>query len=322
MKNPGKKNPMQVTLIFNPTAGKTDKSPKQLVQILVEMQKHNLQPEVHVWDSAEGMKAAVKRALKDGTRLVVASGGDGTIDSVAAELAGTHLTLGILPTGTANNLAINLRIPRNLDEAVAVLREGRRIKIDMGRVRAGGVKQNFLEMATLGLVSDIFPPADDFRRGELLKAGEVISTFADASPSLVTLEMDNKKPVGLSAFSVVVANMPYIARHFRINRTVSFRDGKLNVFVFTELSKVGLLNYAIRYLSGEINDETVKHFRVQRVKITTHPPMGANADGQPLRSGPLYIKVQPAALRVMANTVKGTGPSRSQVPKLIKEENG
>ncbi len=317
-----KKKPLRVKLIFNPTAGKTGKSPRQLMDILAHMQKHNMHPEVHIWDDEAGMKTLIKRALKDGTQLIVASGGDGTIDSVAAELAGTHLTLGILPTGTANNLAINLRIPRNLDEAVAVLREGRRVKIDLGHARGGGTKRYFLEMATFGLISDIFPPADDFRRGEILKAGEVISTFAASTPSLVTLEMDHKKPVSLSAFSVVVANMPYIGRNFRINRTVSFRDGKLNVFVFTELSKIGLLNYAIRYLSGEINDETVKHFRVRRVKISTLPQMGTNADGRPLPASQIRIKVQPEALRVMANTVKGTGPRRREVAELTKMDNG
>lgn len=313
---------MRVKLIFNPTAGKTDKSPRQLVEILTQMQLHNMQPEVHMLENEAGIKAVIKRALLDGTRLIVASGGDGTIDSVASQLAGTPLTLGILPTGTANNLAINLRIPRNLDEAVAVLRAGRRVKIDLGVVHSGGTKRHFLEMATFGLISDIFPPADDFRRGEFLKAGEVISTFAASTPSLVTLDMDHKKTVSLSAYSVVVANMPYIGRNFRINRTVSFRDGLLNVFVFTELSKVGLLNYAIRYLGGEINDESVKHFRVRRVKISTLPQMGINADGRTLPAGQIRIKVQPEALRVMAKTNIGTGPQRSKVAKLIKETNG
>jgi diacylglycerol kinase (ATP) len=317
-----KKKPLHLKLIFNPTAGKTGKSPRQLIEILTQMQKHNLVPEVHIWDDEAGMKAVVKRALKDGTQLIVASGGDGTIDSVAAELAYTHLTLGILPTGTANNLAINLRIPRNLDEAVAVLRDGRRVKIDLGRVRAGTTKRYFLEMATFGLLSDIFPPADDFRRGEVLKAGEVISTFAASTPSLVTLEMDHKKPVSLSAYSVVVANMPYIGRNFRISRTVSFKDGLLNVFVFTDLSKVGLLNYAIRYLSGEINDETVKQFQVRRVKISTLPQMGTNADGRPLPYTQIKINVQPEALRVMANTAKGTGPRRRDLANLTKVNNG
>ena len=322
MSRSGTKKPLRVKLIFNPTAGKAGESPQQLMEILSEMQKHNMQPEVHVWDGEAGMKAVIKRALKDGTRLIVASGGDGTIDSVAAELAGPPLTLGLLPTGTANNLAINLRIPRRLDEAVALLRQGRRVKIDLGYARSGGTKRFFLEMATLGLISDIFPPADDFRRGEILKAGEVISTIAASTPSLVTLEIGQKKPVSLSAYSVVVANMPYIGRNFRINRSVSFRDGLLNVFVFTELSKVGLLNYAIRYLGGEINDESVKHFRVRRVKITTLPQMGANADGRLLPASQIRIRVQPEALRVMANTSNGTGPRRSEVPELIKVEHG
>ncbi|HEX9597692.1 MAG TPA: diacylglycerol kinase family protein, partial [Anaerolineales bacterium] len=322
MSNSDNKKPLRAKLIFNPTAGKADNSPQQLMDILTHMRDHNIWPEVNILEPGKSFKPLIKRAFEDGTRLIVASGGDGTIDSVAAELAGTKLTLGILPTGTANNLAINLRIPRNLDEAVALLREGRQVKIDLGLATSGKTKRYFLELVTLGLLSDIFPPADDFRRGEILKAGEVISTFAASSPSLITLDMDHKKPASLSAYSVVVANMPYIGRNFRMDRKVSFKDSKLDVFVFTELSKVGLLNYAIGYLSGEISDETVKHFRVRSISIRTRPQMAVNADGRPLPAKSIKIKVKPAALRVMAGTDEGHGPRKAEVAELTKVDNG
>lgn len=322
MSNSDNKKALRAKLIFNPTAGKTDNSPRQLMDILTHMRDYNIWPEVNILEPGKSFKPLIERALKDGTRLIVASGGDGTIDSVAADLAGTKLTLGILPTGTANNLAINLRIPRNLDEAVALLREGREVKIDLGLATSGKTKRYFLELVTLGLLSDIFPPADDFRRGEILKAGEVISTFAASSPSLITLDLDHKKPASFSAYSAVVANMPYIGRNFRMDRKVSFKDSKLDVFIFTELSKVGLLNYAIGYLNGEINDETVKHFRVRSVKIRTRPQMAINADGRPLPAKSIKIKVRPAALRVMAGTDEGHGPRRAEVAELTKMNNG
>ena len=303
-------------------AGRPDRSPGQLMEILTHMRDQNIWPEVRILTPGEDLNPLIKQALKDGTRLVVVSGGDGTIDSVAAELAGTPLTLGILPTGTANNLAINLRIPRNLEEAVAVLRAGRRVKIDLGLAKSGKEKRYFLELITLGLLSDIFPPGEEFRRGDLLKAGEVLSTFAASSPSVITLEMDRKKPISLMAYSVVVANMPYVGRNFRMNRSVSFRDSRLDVFVFTELNKIGLLSYAIRYLNGEISDETVKHFSVRNVKINTDPRMAINADGRPLPAGRIRIKVQAEALRVMANTEKGHGPRKAEVVELTKMEHG
>lgn len=314
---------MPVKLIFNPTAGNTDASPLQLVEIITELHKRHMAPEVFIFDGSQDLKAIVKRALQDGTDLIVTSGGDGTIDSVAAELAGTELTLGILPSGTSNNLALNLRIPRNIGEAVDLLRSGVRAKIDMGVARTAKEKSHFLELVTLGLITDIYSPGDDFRRGDVLKAGEVISTFASSSPSLFTLRMDHKEEVSLAAYSLVVTNMPYIGRNFRLDRSVSFRDRRLDVFVFTELNKLGLVNYAIRYLQGEIgDDETVKHFRVKQVKISAKPEMAINIDGRPLAGDVVTIKVKPEALHVMAGTTKGHGPRKAEVPDLIKTTNG
>ena len=313
---------LNAKLIFNPTSGKPGESPDQLLEIITEMQKQRIIPEVHVLQDDNGIHAVVRRALKDGTRLIVASGGDGSVDSVAAAIAGKSLTLGILPTGTSNNLALNLRIPRNMAEAVDILRSGTQVKIDLGAVTSQRKKKYFLEFVSLGLLTDVFPASEDFRRGDLLKAGEFLSTVAASSPSLITLELDKKEQINLAAFSVVVTNMPYIGRNFRIDRSVSFRDRRLDVFVFTELSKMGLLNSAVRYLNGEIHDETVKHFKVKQVRISTRPQMAINVDGQPLPDGVVKIRVQPEALTVMAGSTKGYGPRRREVPELLKVTDG
>lgn len=315
--------PVRAKLVFNPTSGNQGESANQLLEIVAEMQKRQIVPEVFVFEDAAGIRAVVKRALKDGTELIVASGGDGTIDLVAAEIVGTPLTLGILPTGTSNNLALNLRIPRAMSDAVEILRNGQKVKIDSGVARSGNTKRYFLEFVTLGLLTDIFPASDEFRRGDLSKAGEFISTVAASAPSLVTIKLDHKQAQSQAAYSVVVTNMPYIGRNFRIDRSVSFNDNKLDVFLFTELSKTGLVNYAIRYLSGEISDETVLHFTARKVEIATQPHMAINVDGQPLPEGTLKIKVKPEVLQVMAgSTTKGRGPRKHEVAELTKVENG
>jgi YegS/Rv2252/BmrU family lipid kinase len=312
------KKPLRAKFIFNPTAGKENNSPQQLLAILSAMTKYNIVPEVNILDRGEGIKAVIERAKEDGTKLIVASGGDGTVDSVAAELAGTSLTLGILPTGTANNLALNFRIPRDLEQAVALLREGTRVKVDMGKAETKEDERYFMELLTIGLLSDIFPSADDFRHGDLMKAGDVISTFASSTPSEITLELDGHKPKTITAYSVIVTNMPYIGNHFRLSRSVSFRDQKLDVFVFTELSKVRIVNDAIRYMSGEVNDASVKHFRVQKARISSNPPMAINLDGRKLEGVEVKIKAKSKVLHVMAGTEEEFGPPKHEVAELIK----
>ncbi len=317
VKNPKSPRPLRAKLIFNPSSGKTVESANQLLEVVTELQKYNIVPEVYHFDDIEIIRTAVKRAKKDGTELIIASGGDGTVDAVAAEIAGSDLTLGIIPTGTANNLALNLKIARSITDAVSVLRNGTKVKVDLGTVESGGEKRYFLELVTLGLLADIFPSTDQLRRGDFSRAGECVTTFASSTPSLVTLEPDKKETVSIAAYSVVIANMPYIGRNFRLDRKVSFRDDRLDVFVFTALSKFSIAAYAMRYLAGEENDETVKHYSVREVKISAQPDMGNAADGQIMPAGDVKIKVKPEALNVMAATLKSTGPRKREVPELI-----
>jgi len=76
-------------------------------------------------------------------------------------LAGVHATLGVIPIGTQNNTALSLGIPTDIPAAVAILRTGRRIKVDVGMATCGNISTSFLEVCSVGLVSTLFPSADD-----------------------------------------------------------------------------------------------------------------------------------------------------------------
>jgi diacylglycerol kinase (ATP) len=95
----------------------------------------------------------VQDALAQGIRMFVVCGGDGTISAVARTPAGTRATLGIIPIGTRNNTALSLGIPADIPEAIAILRTGRRIKVDVGMATCGRIITPFLEVCTVGLVS-------------------------------------------------------------------------------------------------------------------------------------------------------------------------
>ncbi len=109
----------------------------------------------------------MRNAVKSGIKLIVAAGGDGTIDSVAGAIVGSDAALGIIPTGTRNNVAFNLGIPMDIEKSVALLRWGRRAKIGVGQVHCGHSRHWFLEAVSLGLISDLYPLADDIQHGNL-----------------------------------------------------------------------------------------------------------------------------------------------------------
>lgn len=300
--------PLRAKLIFNAISGRSNESPNQLAEILNEMQNQYILPEVYMVRPDSQVEAVVHSALKGGIKLVVVAGGDGTIDSVVGAMIGSSATLGIIPTGTRNNLAYNLGIPSTIPGAVALLREGRRLKIDVGKMRHGRASRWFLEDATLGLLSDIYPFADSVQHGDLTQIGNLLSTVVSSTPSHLRMILEERKRIDMNAYMVLIANMPYIGPRFQISPDVSWNDNRLDVFVFSDMSKLDLISYAVQSTGGAVEDDRIKHYRVKRVNIHSDPPMPVLADGMLLDPGPVTAEVHPRALAIMggaANTAMG-----------------
>ena len=291
--------PLRAKLIFNAISGRSEESPHQLAEILNEMQKQYILPEVYMVRPDSQVEAVVHSAIKGGIKLVVVAGGDGTIDSVVGAVIGRSATLGIIPIGTRNNLAYNLGIPDTIPGAIALLREGRRLKIDVGKMRHGRASRWFLEDATLGLLSDIYPFADSVQHGDLTQIGNLLSTVVSSTPSHLRMTLEGRKRIDMSAHMVLIANMPYIGPRFQISPDVSWNDNRLDVFVFSDMGKLDLISYAMQSASGAIEDDRVKHYRVKRLKIYSDPPMPVLADGMLLDPGLVTASVHPRALAIM-----------------------
>jgi diacylglycerol kinase family enzyme len=291
--------PLRAKLIFNAISGRSEESPNQLAEILNEMQNQYILPEVYMVRPDSQVEAVVHSAIKGGINLIVVAGGDGTIDSVMGAMIGSSATLGIIPTGTRNNLAFNLGVPSTIAGAVALLREGRRLKIDVGKMQHGRSSRWFLEDATLGLLSDIYPFADSVQHGDLTQIGNLLSSVVSSTPSRLRMILDGRKRIDMSAYMVLIANMPYIGPRFQISPDVSWNDNRLDVFVFSDMSKLDLISYAVQSTGGAVADARIKHYRVKQLKIHSHPPMPVLADGMPLDQGSVTASVHPRALVIL-----------------------
>lgn len=301
-------SPQRAKLIFNPISGTPDQSPLQLMDIITEMQTWNLLPEVYLVEQGCDLTPVVKDAISKGIRLVVVCGGDGTIDVVAAAMVGTRATLGIIPTGTQNNVALSLGIPADIPAAVGLIRNGRRIKVDMGRATSGEVERWFLEACSVGLLSALFPAADDIQHGNLARIGDFLSTLVSTPPGDIRLVLDGKRELRASGHVVLMGNMPYIGPHYQISPEASFSDGLLDVLVFAELSKLDLLGYAVQVVGGTPEDARVQRFKVSSLQVETDPPMPVLIDGVAWGEESVTINVEPRALSVMAGGLQPTEP--------------
>lgn len=297
---------MKAKLIFNPASGNPTESAVQLVELLRQLQKERIETEVLVVQPGHRLPALARNAARSGARMVIVSGGDGTIENVALGLVGARTTLGIIPTGTRNNLARSLGIPTNdIAAAVALLRTGRRLKIDVGQVRHRQVSRGFLEAGAIGLASALYPSADDVQHGDVGKMAEFISTFVSAVPSEIRLRLDHRrKEIVTHAHMVIVANTPFMGANFQIGTDVLFDDRQLDVFVYSDLSKRDLIGHAMHSIT-DAPDARIQRFRAKKIEITTRPAMPVMADGVFVGDGSVIVELHPHRLRVMAGPVAG-----------------
>ena len=294
------KRRMRAKLIFNPSAGAARASPVEIVDVIHEMQTWKLVPEAYLVEPGCDLPGVVQDALAQGIRMFVVCGGDGTISAVARTLAGTNATLGIIPIGTQNNTALSLGIPADIPAAIAILRTGRRIKVDVGMATCGNINTPFLEVCSVGLVSTLFPSADDIQHGNLARVGDFLATLAASPPAEIHLLLDDKQEIHNLGHVVLVSNMPYIGLHYQVGSAASFKDGLLDVLFFADLSKLDLLGYVFQGVGvGKPEDPRIQHFHVRRVDIDTHPAMPVMADGTALGEGLVRIEVRRHALAVM-----------------------
>ncbi len=294
------KRRMRAKLIFNPGAGTSAESPVQLLDVIREMQNWKLVPEAFLIEPDCDLPGAIQKAIEQGFRLFVVCGGDGTISAVARMLAGTNATLGIIPIGTQNNTALSLGIPADIPSAIAILRSGRRIKVDVGMATCGSTTTPFLEVCSVGLVSSLFPSADDIQHGNLARIGDFLTTLTSSPPAEIRLYLDNKREIQSSGHIVLVSNMPYIGLHYQLGSAASFSDGLLDVLFFADLSKLDLLAYVFQGVGeGKPEDPRIQHYHVRKVDIDTVPAMQVMADGSGLGEGSVHIEVRRHALAIM-----------------------
>lgn len=299
---------LKAKLIYNPNAGRPDLATAQLLHILTHLQAWQIQPEVYLVNKDSRLDAVVGDAVRHGIHLIIACGGDGTVDALIGPLIGTQATLGILPIGTRNNIAMSLGIPvGNIPAAVELLRHGQRRRVDVGRASSGRRQRWFFESASVGLVPALYPAADDIQHGNLARIGDLLGALVALPLAEMRLNPVGGRQVVTQAHMILATNMPYYGPNIRISSSVSFSDGLLDVFVFSNLTKLDLLGYAMLVASGVMDDPRIQHYQVRGFEVTTTPLMPVLADGTSLGDGPLKVAIRRHGLAVMAGMPALTG---------------
>jgi diacylglycerol kinase (ATP) len=289
-------------LIVNPGAGKASETAAKLKLVTGYLEKDGMKVDVAFARPKEKATPIARKAVKNGYKAVIAMGGDGTIEAVMRGMIGSKTRLGIIPTGTANNIAMSLGIPKDLQEACTLIVSAHTAKFDMGQVKTGnGKKFYFFEMATVGLSAAVYPHANKVTNGKLADLKETALTFLHHKPNpKVYLTLNDESEFSVETMLVMVSNTPVFGRNFRVAPGASLNDGLLDISVYPNFSKTELLGYYAAVMNGGYSGNgKVQHYRANKIKIKTTPKLDTMADGVDLGKGTLKIKSLPGALRVI-----------------------
>lgn len=283
----------KILFIVNPISGHKDKQP--VVDVIIKRLNHTKYDCEFVNTEYQGH--AMLLARNTDAEIVVAVGGDGTVDEVARGLAGSSKTLGIIPCGSGDGLALHLGIRRNVYDAVEVINAGLTVPMDYGMVD----DKPFFCTVGMGIdaqVSYLF--ANSGKRGLKTYIVDAINVWKKFRPEKYTIVADGRKWSG-DASIVTVANVNQWGNHAKIAPLASVSDGMLDVVIVKPFKTIDIPILAHRLFHGSMDrSQFVDTFRAAEIHISRESSGPTHRDGDPCSLGSdIDVMVVPSSLKIM-----------------------
>jgi YegS/Rv2252/BmrU family lipid kinase len=290
-----------IPVIVNATAG-LGNGPRQIESLQAQFREAGLNARIMAVRSGGELRSVVKAAARDKPQMIVAGGGDGTLGTMAGLLKDTGIALGVLPLGTFNHFARDLRIPVDTKQAIETLVAGHAVEVDMGEVNG----KVFLNNSSLGIYPDVVRERKRQQtrlgRGKRWALFWAILTAMRRSAFLhVRLRLDGGEREYRTPF-VFIGNNRYVMEGFNIGVRDGLRDGLLSIYVTQRRTRLALLGLGIRALFARLHQaKDFEAMTTQALSIASrHHFLPVATDGEvSLMETPLHYRVLPLALRVV-----------------------
>jgi YegS/Rv2252/BmrU family lipid kinase len=254
-------------------------------------------------------------AVQEKVDVVVAIGGDGTINEIARSLVHTDTALGIIPCGSGNGLARHLRIPMEPKAAIDVLNRGVDLCIDYGKIN------NIPFFCTCGVGFDAFISlkfADSGKRGLLTYLENTLHESLTYQPE--TYEIENEEgTVKYKAWLIACGNASQYGNDAYIAPQASLTDGLMDVTIMEPFTVLDVPSLSFQLFNKTIDQNSrVKTMRAKKIKIHRVNEGVMHFDGDPLMAGKeLDVEIIPGGLRVIASEKKKEKPENPNLLQVI-----
>jgi YegS/Rv2252/BmrU family lipid kinase len=289
----------QPVLIYNPAAGRFRRNPEAILQrTKAALARAGWQPELLPTAMAGHADELARVAVARGADLVLVLGGDGTINEVVQGLAHSDVPLGVLPGGTANCLAMELALGKNIDRAAERLASCEPVQVALGRVTADhGLSRYFLLMCGIGLDAAIVDEVDLALKAKTGKLAYWVAGLAQFRRRVAPVEMliDGSRQV--CGFALVSRIRNY-GGDLEIARGASLRNNDFEVVWFEGSHPLRYGAYMLGVGARQVQNMPGVHtVRASRVEIRAAAPV--QVDGEFLGRAPFRMEAVPGALRLL-----------------------
>lgn len=286
-------------VIMNRGAGGADDPQARIVELFRALGET---PRIVHPNGDKDIAAVAREVAESSERIIVAAGGDGTISAVAAVLAGTDKILGVLPIGTLNHFAKDLRIPLDLETAVRTIQEGEAVAVDAAEVNG----RVFINNSNLGIYPQIVSRREAQQRR--LARGKWAAFFWATIQALrrfpfldLRIAFEGEQLFRKTAF-LFVGNNEYEITGFNLGSRACVNAGKLGLYLSQGTGRLGLFRLALHALFGRVDQaRDFDAICVTEARIETRKRRVLVAlDGEiEWMETPLQYRIRPGALHVL-----------------------
>lgn len=268
-------------IIYNPTSGR-EVFKKHLPEVLEKLEVAGYETSCHATTCEGDATLAAKNAVERGFDIIIAVGGDGTLNEVVSGVSPfeNRPKVGLIPMGTTNDFARAVHIPRNIDEAVDIIIQGDTLPVDVGLLNG---ERYFINIAAGGRITELtyeVPSKMKTMLGQLayyLKAVEMIPSI---KASHMRIEYDGEVFDG-DAMMFLCGLTNSVGGFEKLAPDASINDGYFTLIVLKKVSLPEFIQLAAMALRGEhLNDDRVIYKKASVVKVTTENEVHLNLDGE------------------------------------------
>jgi YegS/Rv2252/BmrU family lipid kinase len=286
----------EAVIIGNPNSGRAG-SKGYLERCAKILRSGGLEVEVL---NTERPDHATELASLAGDRLVVAAGGDGTINEVINGLS-KEATLGIIPLGTANVLARELRLPLDAERACERLLRGERVRIDLGvATNREGVERRFACMAGVGFDAHVVRAVTPRLKRYLRSLAFALTAFKVLfREDLPWVQVIHGETTHVTRFAIV-ANAHHYGGDFRVSRSALLTSGELEVIMVGHVSVLLRPDILGRILARRPLNRFLRSFAAMELRACAPgAEVPVQLDGEIWGSLPMSFRVEPGAIEVL-----------------------